>query len=173
VQAAQAPAEAFDLALAAQRALAMAGMVLDAERARLIVGRALAARGKPDQAAAELRRAQAVFERLGARPLARQATTERRRLAAHAARARTGTSGAGLSTLTPREKQIAHLVAEGQTNRQIARHLQVTEKTVEMHLSNVFAKLEVSSRAAVASAVAASRALTPRKRSPGTNTARP
>jgi hypothetical protein len=68
VQAAQAPAEAFDLALAAQRALAMAGMVLDAERARLIVGRALAARGKPDQAAAELRRAQAVFERLGARP---------------------------------------------------------------------------------------------------------
>jgi DNA-binding NarL/FixJ family response regulator/tetratricopeptide (TPR) repeat protein len=156
-QAAQAPAEAFDLALAAQRALTTAGMVLDAERARLIVGRALAARGKPDLAVAELRRAQAAFETRGARPLARLAATERRRLAAYAARSRVGTSGTGLGILTDREKQVAYLVAEGQTNRQIARQLQVTEKTVEMHLSKIFAKLEVSSRAAVASAVAASK----------------
>jgi DNA-binding NarL/FixJ family response regulator len=156
-QAARAPAEAFDLALAAQRVLTTAGMVLDAERARLIAGRALAARGKPDLAAAELRRAQAAFETRGARPLARLAATERRRLAAYAARAKPGASGIGLDTLTDREKQVAYLVAEGQTNRQIARQLQVTEKTVEMHLSKIFAKLGVSSRAAVASAVVAAK----------------
>jgi DNA-binding NarL/FixJ family response regulator len=132
-------------------------MVLDAERARIIVGRALAARSKPDLAVAELRRAQAAFETRGARPLARLAATERRRLAAYAARSRVGNSGTGVGTLTDREKQVAYLVAEGQTNRQIARQLQVTEKTVEMHLSKIFAKLGVSSRAAVASAVAAAK----------------
>lgn len=70
-------------------------------------------------------------------PLARLAATERRRLAAYAACSKVSTSGTGLGTLTGREKQVAHLVAEGQANRQIARQLRVTEKTVEMYLSKI------------------------------------
>jgi DNA-binding CsgD family transcriptional regulator len=60
----------------------------------------------------------------------------------------------GLSTLSRRELEIAELVADGRTNRQIARTLSLSEKTIETHLSHVFSKLGVSSRAAVASTIA-------------------
>jgi DNA-binding NarL/FixJ family response regulator len=59
-----------------------------------------------------------------------------------------------LGGLSARERQVATLVAAGMTNRQIASDLVVSEKTVESHLSHIFVKLDVSSRAAVASAVA-------------------
>lgn len=55
-----------------------------------------------------------------------------------------------LSALTKREMQVAILVGKCLTNRAIARQLSVAEKTVEMHLSNVFAKLAVSSRTELA-----------------------
>nr|WP_223185786.1 helix-turn-helix transcriptional regulator [Streptomyces sp. CBMA152] len=58
-----------------------------------------------------------------------------------------------MAALTRREGEVAALVSEGLTNRQIAQRLQVTEKTVQMHLSNAFGKLGVTSRAALASAV--------------------
>ncbi|MBR7839656.1 hypothetical protein KDL01_40770, partial [Actinospica durhamensis] len=53
------------------------------------------------------------------------------------------------ATLTRREHQVAALVCEGLTNRQIASRLFVTDKTVEMHLSKVFAKLNVANRVGV------------------------
>jgi predicted ATPase/DNA-binding CsgD family transcriptional regulator len=53
------------------------------------------------------------------------------------------------ATLTQREQQVATLVCEGLTNRQIASRLFVTDKTVEMHLSKVFAKLNVANRVGV------------------------
>ena len=49
---------------------------------------------------------------------------------------------------------MAQLIADGLTTRQIAAQLVVSEKTVESHVSHIFTKLEVSSRAAIASAVA-------------------
>ncbi|MFC5684717.1 helix-turn-helix transcriptional regulator [Amycolatopsis mediterranei] len=55
-----------------------------------------------------------------------------------------------LTRLTDREQQVARLVGDGMTNREIAAALYVTEKTVEMHLSNVFGKLEVRNRVGVA-----------------------
>jgi DNA-binding NarL/FixJ family response regulator len=55
-----------------------------------------------------------------------------------------------LVTLTRRERQVAQLVGEGATNRQVARRLEMAEKTVEGHLSRIFGKLEVQSRAALA-----------------------
>lgn len=58
-----------------------------------------------------------------------------------------------LERLTSREQQAARLVADGMTNREIAAELFVTEKTVEMHLSNLFTKLEVRNRVGVARAV--------------------
>ncbi|MGH8895994.1 MAG: response regulator transcription factor [Egibacteraceae bacterium] len=59
-----------------------------------------------------------------------------------------------LQMLSDRELQVAELVSTGHTNRQIARSLSLSEKTVETYLRRIFAKLGVSSRAAVASAVA-------------------
>jgi len=54
------------------------------------------------------------------------------------------------SPLTPRQRQVAALVAEGATNRQIARQLGIADKTVEVHLAQIMARLEVHNRAQVA-----------------------
>ena len=50
--------------------------------------------------------------------------------------------------LTQRELQVLRLVAGGATNRSIAAELVLSERTVDRHVSNIFAKLRVSSRAA-------------------------
>ena len=62
------------------------------------------------------------------------------------------------SVLSPREREVAELVALGNTNRQIAEVLFLSVKTVEPHLARISAKLEVPGRAAVAAAVERSRA---------------
>jgi DNA-binding CsgD family transcriptional regulator len=51
-----------------------------------------------------------------------------------------------LDLLTEREREVVYLVARGLTNRQAAAQLYVTEKTVEYHLGNVYAKLGIASR---------------------------
>jgi two-component system NarL family response regulator len=53
---------------------------------------------------------------------------------------------AGREDLTPREIEVLRLVVDGQTNREIAYNLEISEKTVEKHLHNVYKKLDVSSR---------------------------
>ena len=60
----------------------------------------------------------------------------------------------GLAALSPREREIAELVAEGLTNREIGARLFLSEKTIETHLTRVFQKLGLRSRAQVAAAVA-------------------
>ena len=54
------------------------------------------------------------------------------------------------SGLTAREVEVLRLVARGLSNPQIARELYLSEKTVARHLSNIFGKIEVSSRTAAA-----------------------
>ena len=49
-------------------------------------------------------------------------------------------------TLTAREREVLTLIAEGRTNRQIARQLNVTERTARTHVSNILAKLQLTSR---------------------------
>lgn len=55
-----------------------------------------------------------------------------------------------IPNLTEREKQIWALVSQGLTNKEIARSLNVSSRTVEFHLNNIFKKLGVSSRTSVA-----------------------
>ncbi|NUR89249.1 MAG: response regulator transcription factor, partial [Nonomuraea sp.] len=62
-------------------------------------------------------------------------------------------TGAAVDLLTERELRISELVATGLTNRQIARRLYLSPRTIEAALTRVFAKLGVSSRAGVAAAL--------------------
>jgi DNA-binding NarL/FixJ family response regulator/predicted ATPase len=148
----QRPAEALAVATEAADTLDSAGAVFDATRARVVAALAKAALGRVDEAAAELRTAQAAYESFGANGLARQTMIERRRLAARGARRSPAAdpAGVGVGNLTRRQQQVAGLVREGLTNRRIAQELFVSEKTVEMHLANIFVRLGVSSRVALA-----------------------
>jgi DNA-binding CsgD family transcriptional regulator len=73
---------------------------------------------------------------------------------AHRARYELGACGArprrsavtGIESLTPAERQVADLTAAGDSNREIAQRLYVTRRTVETHLTHVFAKLSISGR---------------------------
>jgi DNA-binding CsgD family transcriptional regulator len=144
------PEAALSSAEQAATGLAGAGMTVDALRARVALGVALWHNDRCDEAACELKDAQLALEQLGATTLVRLARTERRRLAARTSRARRADSTGTIGMLTDREGQIADLVREGLTNRLIAKRLHIAEKTVEMHLSKVFAKLGVTNRAALA-----------------------
>ena len=108
----------------------------EAARARVLVGLACRALGDEEAAALELEAARAAFAQLGAAPdLARVGALVRAQAP--------GDHGG----LTPRELQVLRLVAAGRTNRAIAGELVLSERTVERHVSNIFTKLGVSSRA--------------------------
>ena len=109
----------------------------EAARARVLIGLACRALGDEDSAALELEAARGAFERLGASPdLARVDS-----LTGRAAPADT-------HGLSPRELEVLRLVAAGNTNREIASTLVVSEHTVARHVQNIFTKLRVSSRTA-------------------------
>jgi DNA-binding NarL/FixJ family response regulator len=112
-----------------------------AARARLAEGRALADRSA---AVAALLEAEAAFASFGAQRRRDEAVRELRRLG-HRVRARPA-AAAGDGALTAREREIAELVAAGRTNREVAAQLVLSERTIEAHLRNVYAKLGVRSR---------------------------
>ena len=60
----------------------------------------------------------------------------------------------GVDALTPSERRVARLAADGRTNRQIAQSLYVTLKTVETHLAHAYAKLGISQRSELPGALA-------------------
>jgi len=70
-------------------------------------------------------------------------------------RARTGVGDASVAALTPREREVAALVAAGLTNAEIARRLYITPKTAAVHVSNILHKIGVPSRTGVAAHLAA------------------
>src|SRR5919108_162897 len=108
-----------------------------AARVRVLVG--LACRALGDDATAELEfdGARAAFEALGATPDVQRVVD---------ISGSDGDQAAG--GLSPRELEVLRLVAAGKKNRQIASELVLSEKTVARHVSNIFAKVGVSSRAA-------------------------
>ncbi len=135
------------------------GAVVHGARLRALAGHALAEAGDRDAAVPVLKRAEAELADCGADRLRAEAVRDLRRLGVRVAgRQRRGEGGEGLATLSGREREIAELVALGRTNREIAAELFVSEKTVEGHLRNVFVKLDVTARAAVAEVVGRSRA---------------
>ena len=60
---------------------------------------------------------------------------------------------ATFSELTARERQVAHLVAEGLSNKGIGKRLNVTEGTVKLHVHSIYKKLEIPRRAALVALV--------------------
>jgi DNA-binding CsgD family transcriptional regulator/tetratricopeptide (TPR) repeat protein len=115
----------------------------------------LAIGGRRRLAVRLLNEARAEATRLRAAPLADEidALARRARLELDAARRHpvgsAGPSGERFG-LTAREREVLGLVGQGLTNRQVARHLFISEKTVSIHVSRVLAKLGVPNRAAAA-----------------------
>ena len=113
------------------------------ERARTLLVLGLTQRrAKQKRPAREsLEAALAVFEELGARLWAEKARAELQRI---------GGRAPASGELTPSEQRVAALVGEGKTNREVATALYVSVRTVEGHLSRIYAKLGVRSRAELA-----------------------
>lgn len=108
---------------------------------RQLIGLVYRQLGDEDGAQLELEAAQDSFEKLGAAPAAAQ-------VAALTAQAPAQVSSGGGTGLTGREIEVLRLVATGAKNRAIAGQLRISEKTVARHVSNIFTKLDLSSRAA-------------------------
>jgi DNA-binding NarL/FixJ family response regulator len=100
---------------------------------------AMRALGREDAALAEFHRAHEAFLNLGA------AGEEGR-----TRRLRADRQPSGFLQLSPREREVLGLVAQGKTNAEIADTLVLSEHTVHRHVANILAKLRTSSRAAAA-----------------------
>jgi DNA-binding NarL/FixJ family response regulator/tetratricopeptide (TPR) repeat protein len=150
-----------DARAAVERALAAAALAdevhapIEAGVARTLAGRAVAQLGNRDGAVALLATAAAELESCGATRYRDAAELELRRLGQHIhRRTRSGDrSRTGVGSLTERELQIAMLIVERKTNREIASELFLSSKTIETHIRNIFRKLDVSSRVEIARAV--------------------
>ena len=109
----------------------------EAARTRVLLATACRRLGDDDAAALELEAARTGFEELGAAPDL-----------AHVDSRVTSAPAKDAHGLSPRELEVLRHVARGKTNREIATELVLSERTVERHVSNIFAKLRVSTRAA-------------------------
>lgn len=107
----------------------------EAARVQMLIAQACRELGDTDSAALEFDAAWRTLQQLGARV----------DLAGLKPSAPSATASAGL---TSRELQVLRLVATGRTNRAIAEELKLSEKTVARHISNIFNKIDVPSRAA-------------------------
>lgn len=123
---------------------------LEHAKALLAYGTALRLARKPSEAREPLRRALEVGSACSAEALVERARAELRAAGVRPRREALG----GVESLTPSERRVAGMAAEELTNREIAQALFVTPKTVEVHLSNAYRKLEIRSRRELAGALA-------------------
>jgi DNA-binding NarL/FixJ family response regulator len=106
-------------------------------RSRVLLALACRALENADHAEMELQAASEIFKKLGAAPdLARVESLMRKKVAT------------SQNSLTSRELEVLRLIASGITNRTIADQLHISEKTVARHVSNIFMKPDLPSRAA-------------------------
>ena len=123
---------------------------LDLARALVDLGAALRRNGERAASRAPLNEGMGIAHRRGACVLVERARTE-----LHAAGARPRSAvRSGVDALTPSERRVASLAAEGLANAEIAQALFVTVRTVEMHLSAAYRKLGIPSRAELPAALA-------------------
>ena len=122
------------------------GLAFDNARTLLALGRAHRRNRKWGAARDALQRAAAAFDGIGSRGWADAAREELGRVGARRA------PEAG--ELTPAERRVAELAAQGLANKEIAQALVVTVSTVEFHLSKTYAKLGIRSRAQLAGRLA-------------------
>jgi DNA-binding CsgD family transcriptional regulator len=125
---------------------------LEHVRALVDLGAALRRANQRTEARERLREGVDLALAIGALGLARRANEE---IAASGARPRR-VLRTGLDALTASERRVAQLAADGMSNKEIAQTLFVTIKTVEVHLSHAYRKLEISSRAQLGEALASS-----------------
>ncbi|XUM01415.1 AAA family ATPase [Streptomyces venezuelae ATCC 10712] len=126
---------------------ARSGAILREAQSLLLAAPQLQASGDGPQAAAVWRRGRRLAVEAGARMLVDLADRSR------PAPSRAGTAGGPLAVLTPREREIAALVAEGLTNQAMADRLCLSPRTVESHVARVYRKTGVETRAGLASLV--------------------
>jgi ATP/maltotriose-dependent transcriptional regulator MalT len=108
-----------------------------AARVRVLMGLTCRSLGDDEAAALEFSAARAMIKRLGAAPeLARLDSLDKAATSMHP------------HPLTARELQVLRLIAAGKTNKAIAAALFLSERTIDRHVSNIFSKLDVPSRAA-------------------------
>jgi DNA-binding NarL/FixJ family response regulator len=131
---------------AAVAALERSPAVLARAHALTELGAELRRGGQRRASREALRAALDLSVRCGADTLTRRARQE---LVATGARPRRPRIS-GAESLTPRERQIAELAAEGESNRGIADRLTVSEKTIEWHLANAYRKLDIRGRGGLA-----------------------
>jgi DNA-binding CsgD family transcriptional regulator len=136
---------------AAVNAYASASRPLELALACEDAGAAVARRGSVDRAGQLLDQAITIYERLdAARDLVRAEAALRQmgvRRGRHVTHSR---AQSGWPSLTPSERAVVDLVAEGLSNPQIGQRLYVSRRTVQTHLAHVFAKLHITSRAQLA-----------------------
>jgi DNA-binding CsgD family transcriptional regulator len=129
----------FDIALGGVADLSS----FEQARTELLYGEWLRRGRKRREARVHLRRAADLFRQVGAPPWEERAEAELRATGEKARRRDPST----LDQLTPQELQIAGLVADGMTNREIAAQLYLSPRTIDYHLRKVFSKLGIASRA--------------------------
>jgi DNA-binding CsgD family transcriptional regulator len=107
-----------------------------------------ATRGEREELEAALLAAHGAATALGAGHLAAAAAAlaRRARVALPGCGPAADTDDGGFGNLTPREREVLGLIADGRTNRQIAETLFITQKTASVHVSNILSKLDVANR---------------------------
>ncbi|MGH8020639.1 MAG: LuxR C-terminal-related transcriptional regulator [Opitutaceae bacterium] len=119
-------------------------------RARMRLGAALRAAGETQEAATAFSDALQHARRLGARPLVARLEALLETPAESAA------APAGLwETLSPRQREVARVLARGWTNKEIASELNLSVRTVDMHVAHIFARLDCRTRTEAAARIAA------------------
>jgi DNA-binding CsgD family transcriptional regulator len=134
--------EGLELLTEAVEVLGTSPARLEEVRARVDLGGALRRAGRRVEAREVLREAHEAARELGAARLAAQAANE---LTLAGARRR-GTAARGPDALTPAQRRVCELAAQGRSNPQIAAELFLSRRTVEFHLRGAFRKLGISSR---------------------------
>ena len=144
--------EAEDHYHQALAAHAGAGEPFEQARTHLLLGEHLRRNRRRAQARAHLQTAVHAFDELGAAPWSARAGQELRAAGGQTGGAEREPSG-DVSALTAQERAVALAVASGMSNREVAEALFLSTRTVEYHLGNVYRKLEVHGRGALARAL--------------------